>query len=408
MRSQHKWWFLSEADEEQPGTDKDIDYYQHKSKQHEEAKPPLSGWVTCRSGVDPPPTLKAVGLMVPPGEEYNTLEHQLARWAIENGVIELVLGDSIHREIVARSTSLIRFLAGRCDMDDKLEDDGGAENKSLGGRGRNESGSPMHTDTAVPNKYCLKASHLLLAWKTCMNKADAAVSAEIYQLLVSILPSLSEELAIPLIREIHRSLDQPSEKGNHNLFEVSEFCCAIANMAQGDGNAGNMNSSNNNANGQYYPISMKVQVREEILSLQWSVLMHQDAWTLKSYESIKNYVSSEIGQLEPMASRLRDRFLGDCHSMMVKSFLPGETVVDESYALHMVQMFRFVLESYPRDEVDKRFLSQDKRLIEDLLADLTAYLERMNTISTAPPLRKVSALGVPSPISYNSFCFDNF
>jgi hypothetical protein len=32
MRSQQKWWFLSEADEVQPGTDKDVDYYQHKSR----------------------------------------------------------------------------------------------------------------------------------------------------------------------------------------------------------------------------------------------------------------------------------------------------------------------------------------------------------------------------------------
>ena len=32
MRSQQKWWFLLEADEHQPGTDKDIDFYQHKSK----------------------------------------------------------------------------------------------------------------------------------------------------------------------------------------------------------------------------------------------------------------------------------------------------------------------------------------------------------------------------------------
>ena len=91
MRSHQKWWFLSEADEEQPGTDKDIDYYSHKSKTHEESEPPCTGWTTCRnSGVDPPPTLRPFGLMVPPGEECNTLEHQLAKWAIENKVIELI------------------------------------------------------------------------------------------------------------------------------------------------------------------------------------------------------------------------------------------------------------------------------------------------------------------------------
>ena len=40
MRSQQKWWFLSEADEEQLGTDRDIDYYQYKSKEDEELQPP--------------------------------------------------------------------------------------------------------------------------------------------------------------------------------------------------------------------------------------------------------------------------------------------------------------------------------------------------------------------------------
>ena len=88
MRSQQKWWFLSEADEDQPGTDKDIDHYQQTSKEYEESEPPLTGWVTCKklpSGqtyLDPAPILTAKGLMVPVGEEYNTMEHQLAKWAI--------------------------------------------------------------------------------------------------------------------------------------------------------------------------------------------------------------------------------------------------------------------------------------------------------------------------------------
>ena len=42
-------------------------------------------------------------------------------------------------------------------------------------------------DGVGPNAFCLKAEHLLLAWRTCASKADAAVSDEIYHLLVSIL-----------------------------------------------------------------------------------------------------------------------------------------------------------------------------------------------------------------------------
>jgi hypothetical protein len=110
MRSQQRWWFISEADKDEPGTDRDIDYYQHKSKQSEEALPSAHGWDTCRQGVDPPPLLRAVGLAVPPGEEENTLECVLVKWATDNGVIGLMTSmDSA--EIVGKSASLAKFLA---------------------------------------------------------------------------------------------------------------------------------------------------------------------------------------------------------------------------------------------------------------------------------------------------------
>ena len=196
MRSQHKWWFLSEADVDQPETDKDVDYYQHKSTREEENTPSHAGWGTCRAGTDPPPTPDAVGQLVPQGEERETLEHPLARWAIENRVVELVLGDSVHREIVSRSMELIKFLVGMCERDDGDGASANAMSDNAGGDGGSAGG----------NEYCLQASHLLLAWKSCTDKADAAVSAQIYQLLVSILPSLSPALAIPLIEAIHDSL----------------------------------------------------------------------------------------------------------------------------------------------------------------------------------------------------------
>ena len=160
----------------------------------------------------------------------------------------------------------------------------------------------------IPNQYCLKASHLLLAWKMCMNKADAAVSAEIYHLLVSILPSLPEDLAIPLIHAIHESLAQTSDKGNHNFYEVSEFCCAVAKRMLAE--TSRDNSNNNNNNNVTDPTKDEDDpVAEAILTLQWSVLSHKDALTLKSYESIKNYVFSEICKQNRMTSKLRNTFI---------------------------------------------------------------------------------------------------
>ena len=84
MRSQHKWWFISEADVDQPGTDKDIDYYQLKSRANVSSLPSPSGWLTCKAGSDPPPTVDAVR-----SEEYSTLE--LVNWTINNGILGLAM-----------------------------------------------------------------------------------------------------------------------------------------------------------------------------------------------------------------------------------------------------------------------------------------------------------------------------
>eukprot|EP00529_Nitzschia_sp_RCC80_P000282 CAMPEP_0113494922 /NCGR_PEP_ID=MMETSP0014_2-20120614/29350_1 /TAXON_ID=2857 /ORGANISM="Nitzschia sp." /LENGTH=862 /DNA_ID=CAMNT_0000388817 /DNA_START=294 /DNA_END=2879 /DNA_ORIENTATION=- /assembly_acc=CAM_ASM_000159 len=141
MQSKQKWWFLSEADEEQPGTDRDIDYYEHSrswrasaSRQHngrptnaaaaaarqrmlrrladedvsaygdvqyQDDLPPTQYWRTSKDGVGPAPSLKQVGYMVPRGEETNTLEHQLAQWMLREDVLNLAINQSKHCEQVA-------------------------------------------------------------------------------------------------------------------------------------------------------------------------------------------------------------------------------------------------------------------------------------------------------------------
>ena len=366
MRSQQKWWFLSEADADQPGTDKDIDYYQHKSKKNQEKKPPHHGWLTCRSGEDPPPTLKSLSVMVPPGEEYNTLEHKLAKWAIENGVIELVLGDSIHREIVSRSTDLIKFLAGMCDMDDPVEP-----------VVRDGVTSPMQTDM-IPNQYCLRASHLLMAWKTCIKTRDDAVSSQIYQLLVSILPSLSDELAIPLIKAIHESLAQSLEQGEDHFLKVSQFCSTIAEKFW-------------DPEGKILPAHesfecMDNETRNEILSLLWAVLTHKDALTLKTYMNIERFTFAEIGKpQDEVAETMREKFLAQCKDVLGKR---SEELVDEAHALHMCKLTKSVLEGYDRADMET-YAQGSGGFAEMLYEELVAYLKRRSKPSTAPPLRKV-------------------
>ena len=358
MRSQQKWWFLSEADEEQPGTDRDIDYYQHKSKEHEETEPPQSGWVTCRTaGVDPPPQLSPSGLMVPPGEEFNTLEHQLAKWAIENGIIELVLGDSVHREVVSRSTALIKFLASMCERDIGVE----------------------ASDGNTPNMFCLQTSHLLLAWKTCTRKADAAVSAQVYQLLVSILPSCPSSLAVPLLKAVQNSLVQSTEKRDY-LFEVSEFCSALA-------------SANSSDPKSQAVVTLSDEVRTEVLELLWAVLIHPDASTLKTYDSLKRYVTNEL-RVEPKGSEHRESYLRSCiNALSANSKKQAEESVDETQALRMVKLTHFVLEACPRTQASRLIMDDRGALPLLLFTELTSYLKRKTYgTSSSVALRKVGWL----------------
>eukprot|EP00594_Rhizosolenia_setigera_P017554 CAMPEP_0178974318 /NCGR_PEP_ID=MMETSP0789-20121207/22383_1 /TAXON_ID=3005 /ORGANISM="Rhizosolenia setigera, Strain CCMP 1694" /LENGTH=2735 /DNA_ID=CAMNT_0020662625 /DNA_START=1162 /DNA_END=9369 /DNA_ORIENTATION=- len=377
MRSHQKWWFLSEADEDQPGTDKDIDYYQHKSKTNEETEPPAYGWTTCKNSTDPAPTLEPSGLMVPEGEEYNTLEHQLAKWAVQNGVVELVLGDSVHREVVARSIPLIKFLASMCQRDQVGDDNATTDNGLL-----------------ADDKLCLKLSHLLLAWKTCTSKADAAVSAEVYQLLVSILPALPNSLAIPLLSEIKKSLHESNEKKDC-LFEVAEFCAALASMNDMD-----IDSRNSNYSNTVLP-TLSNEVSTEALNLVWEILTHPDASTLKTYERLKSFVTNEL-KVEPLGRIHRENFLHSCMNTLkstAHSITSSDNVVDEDLALRTVKLTQFLLEACPREHAIELVTAENSSLANLIFQELTRYLERFleNKINTAK--RIISDNNATSPLS---------
>eukprot|EP00536_Pseudo-nitzschia_multiseries_P011383 jgi/Psemu1/326427/estExt_fgenesh1_pg.C_3830003 len=415
MRSQQKWWFLSEADEEQPGTDRDIDYYQHKSKEHEETEPPLSGWLTCRNaGIDPAPKLIRIGLMVPPGEERNTLEHQLARWAIENRLIEtLVLGDSVHREIVSRSVPLIKFLASMCERDN------GVMEKIDNRDSVAVSEKPVVEKSDYNAENCLQTSHLLLAWKTCTRKTDAAVSAQIYQLLVSILPSCPVNLAVVLLKAVQQSLIQGTTVGISNgtntnndcLTEVSDFCEALAVANSNDNSAYNNNNTNNSNNNNKGTSASQLSndVRAEVLKLLWSLLIHPEASSLKSYDLLKQYVTREL-RVEPGGNEHRETYLRSCiTALQENSKRQTSGTVDEIGALKMVKLTHFVLEACPRAQAANLVTSDQGGLPLLLFDELTAFLKRKRQggtsgigIRTQNPLRKSPSIdqdGIEGTIS---------
>merc|ERR1719253_74664 len=297
--------------------------------------------------------------------------------------------------------------------------------------------------------YCLQASHLLLAWRTCTSKADAAVSAQIYQLLVSILPSLPPALAIPLIEAARASLDAPTNlhgagggaldaagpssgsahdgegasSGGDHFFEVSEFCRAIAEQMPADRGGG--------ADGRGGPRPPRLDasavpsstgesqgasaVREAVLSLQWAVLSHRRARTLKSYECIQRYVSVEIRRPDVTTGALRRQFLEHCReeirkyggdAFSTKNGGDGMTdggpcepadQVDETHALHMCRLAKFLLEGYGRVEMERVVsyvpAEAHNHLPTLFYFDLINYMKRrarMLTMALVPARKSVS------------------
>ena len=152
MRTKSKWWFISQADKDKPGTDKDIDYYQvrlwptymlagmtlttshhitymamyraprllqHKSNVDEEREPPLRGWNCLIGGTaatvsrGPPPTLERVGEVVPEGVDTSEfLVHRLVRWCLEHDLLSHFFSPlSLRVEVISRSLRLALFLS---------------------------------------------------------------------------------------------------------------------------------------------------------------------------------------------------------------------------------------------------------------------------------------------------------
>jgi len=349
MRSNVKWWFLSEADKNQPGTDKDIDYYQHKSKENEEAEPPYSGWISCKSyasGHNLSPNFLKHGLVVPPGEETNTLEHQLAAWTIENKVIELVLGDSIHREVVVRSQALLKFLAFMSPDNELTEE--------------------MIEES---NQYCfsLQPSHLLLAWKICTGKSDDAISSEVINLLVFVIPSLNANLAKVLLSAIQKSLEQKP-----NLHAVASFCDSLAlGPLEYDGSCSSYNTTNTNGG------KLPYEVRSEILKLLWAILVHPDSRLLKHYSNIEAFFAREL-KIERSGRRQRETYLALCFKFFKSTLSNGEDInsIDEKLNTQMLALTRFLLNDCPIEQAIDIVETNNAAFPNILSNEFVAYLTR--------------------------------
>ena len=174
MRTSARHWFLSIVDKLKPGTAEDIDYYTHKSDLEQEGEPQLCGWLkTGNRSVEPAPLLERLGSFLREDErEEDFLVNSLPKWVELNGVLNHVFGISIHREIVARSTKLVKFLA---------------ENRAL------------------------KSSHLDLIWQSVIMSSESEVLEELLSLLAVISQYLSDDLYAYLIDVVQKSCNSEEQ-----------------------------------------------------------------------------------------------------------------------------------------------------------------------------------------------------
>ncbi|KAJ8524371.1 hypothetical protein ON010_g16747 [Phytophthora cinnamomi] len=266
MKSGLKWWFISEADKMQPGSDQDIDYYQHQS-QYEEYLPPTHNWIPTGKGEAPAPELIAESVQENGEEDQTRLDYILSAWVVEKKILEEIFGDRIHREIVSRSALLVKFLAESNKLD-------------------------THSIDVI--------------WQSCIQK-DQTLVHEIHNLLITTVPFLSNELLLHLVESIHASLLRSLEK-NEPFPELISFLQRLA------------------TNSPSFLMERNVNVTTAILHLLWSIQMHCSIANIRLSRSLRDFfqegLRSEYG--EP----LRKAFLNECIDGIKKSCLLSGSAPD--------------------------------------------------------------------------------
>ena len=200
MQNGSRWWYISYADLQSPGTDKDIDYYQKTVEKDktgdvdlEMTGPPLTGWVVASNksskGVAPAPDLAPEGLIMNEGmTEADFLVHRLKNYILSANLIQEVFGPSMHQEVVSRCSKMLFFMA-------ELE--------------------------------CITAEHLKMIWLAAI-KTDPECARGVLTTLVGLCTKLSKTLYSGVVDMIVASLNAP-----HTLEHLTRVAMFTDNFDSG-------------------------------------------------------------------------------------------------------------------------------------------------------------------------------
>ena len=286
MRSKEKWWFISQADLDKPGTDKDIDYYLHRSTAEEDKEPAFRGWTHVTQGINligvvPPPSVKRKSLDLPKDttkEMY--LDYKLLGWTLNKDLLSYIYGSSIHREIVSRSGKFIIFLA---EYD------------------------------------ALKKEHISLIWKSAINSQEIGIVEEIFSQLVPLTMYLSDALFSHLMVLALEALKEDTNYNKVAIF-VERF---------------NMNHN------KYLLSAIKSTSPTSLVSLIWEIYKNPSFENLKGCNAIQDILS--IGFSQKDKSNMVYQRIQDCIATLSSLSKTSETGTDEQIASRIIQILTFFI-----------------------------------------------------------------
>jgi ubiquitin C-terminal hydrolase len=301
MRSKQKWWFISIADVEKPGTDKDIDYYQHKSTPEQDMEPPVLGWVVVSGSsahaIEPAPVLIRLETITDEnGKPITSLMDLLIDWSSQNNLLERVFGyHSIHREIVSRSTALLTLL---CDEDKLSEGD-------------------IHAIWKVgitnPSEETYSEVLTLLA-NSALHMSDAALDILVDLVLKTLDP--------PLTPTTQPSTATAGNSLNENTMKVAEFLDKI------------------HYEGVKYIRCLTDHAKDRVIELVWKLYVNPMVETFKNHNHIEDLLSTCL-RFHSNKDNLLINFLEECCASL--SLLPTSPVAHDSVAaVDEKKMARFV------------------------------------------------------------------
>jgi ubiquitin C-terminal hydrolase len=326
MRSKQKWWFISIADVEKPGTDKDIDYYQHKSTPEQDMEPPVLGWVVVSGSsahaIEPAPVLIRLETITDEnGKPITSLMDLLIDWSSQNNLLERVFGyHSIHREIVSRSTALLTLL---CDEDKLSEGD-------------------IHA-----------------IWKVGITNPSEETYSEVLTLLANSALHMSDGALDILVDLVLKTLDPPLTPNvlpsaalntlNENTMKVAEFLDKI------------------HSEGVKYIRCLTDHAKDRVIELVWKLYLNPLVESFKNHNHIEDLLSTCL-RFHSNKDLLLINFLDECCASL--SLLPSSpsatndsaaATVDEKKMARFVHVLEFLLNlcgQHHDSSIEEFFLSK--------------------------------------------------